>query len=96
VYRIEDFLRRVTAEVDRLPGHRAKTANLPVQPLLDGDARALFTRIEFSAFAAEILQDGAGFEHRDRPPARAGRIDDRRHTIVRRDRQEFRSKLFAL
>ena len=62
---VEDFRRRVTAEMHHLPGHWPEPADLPVQPLLDGDARALFTRIKFSALAAEILQDGAGFERRD-------------------------------
>ena len=58
--------------------------------------RALVARIKFSGLAAEILQDGAGLEHRDRPPARAVRIDDRRNAVVRRNRQKLRRELLAL
>ena len=94
--RIDDRLRRVMPEVDRLSRHRAEPADLPVQPLLDRDAGALLARIEFSGFAAEILQDRAGFEDRDRPPARTGGIDDRRHAVVRRNRQKLRRELLAL
>ena len=67
---VGDRFRRVTAEVIGLAGHRAEPADLPEQPLLDGDARALLARIKFAGLAAEILQDGAGLENRDRPPAR--------------------------
>ena len=92
---VGDRLRRVTAEVIGLAGHRAEPADLPEQPLLDGDARALLARIKFAGLAAEILQDGAGLEDRDRPPARAGGIDDRRDAVVRRDRQKVRRELLA-
>ncbi|KAI1691990.1 hypothetical protein DdX_21503 [Ditylenchus destructor] len=80
----------------RLAGHRAEAAHLPEQPLLDVDAPALVGRIEFSVLAAEILQDRAGFEDRDRLAVRPLGIDDRRHAVVRRDRQELRLELVAL
>ena len=94
--RIGDHLRRVAPEVIGLARHRPETAHLPEQPLVDGDTRALIARVEAAGLAAEILQDGARFKHRDRPAARPGGIDDRRYSIVRRDRQELRGELLAL
>ena len=92
---VGDLLRRVVAEVVRLPGHRPEPAHLPEQPLLDLHAGPLVGRIELAGLAAEILQDGARLEHRDRLAARAVGIDDRRHAVVRRDRQELRLELVA-
>jgi hypothetical protein len=60
---------------------------LPKQPFIDRNASAFVARIELSGLAAEILQDGAGFENRDRPPAWARRIDNGWNAIVWRDRQ---------
>src|ERR1700720_746754 len=94
--RIRDLLRRVTAEVDRLPRHRAEPAHLPEQPLVDRDAGALVARIELSGLAAEILQDGAGLEHRDGPPAGAVRIDNGGEGGVWGNREKARRELLAL
>jgi hypothetical protein len=52
-----------------LAGHRAEPAHLPEQPLIDLDPGALVRRIEAAELAAEILQDRARFEDRDRLPA---------------------------
>src|SRR5581483_9268334 len=78
-------LARIVLEVVELAGHRAEPAHLPEQPLVDLDAAALIGRIELAGLAAEILQDGAGLEDRNRSSARSVRIDDRRHAVVRRD-----------
>jgi hypothetical protein len=46
---------------------------LPEQPFVDGDTCALVARIELAGLAAEILQNGAGFEDRiGRPPGPFG------------------------
>ena len=74
---------------------RAEIGHLPEQPLIDLDAGALAGRIEFAGLAAEILQDRAGLEDRDRPAAGPARIDDRRHAVVGRDRQKLRLELVA-
>ena len=58
-------------------------------------AAAFVGAVEPAALAREVLQDGAGLEDRDRPPAGPIRIDDRRHPIVRRDRQKVRLELIA-
>ena len=76
VDRIWNLLRRVEAEMVRLPRHRPEPAHLPEQPLIDLDARTLVRRIELAGLAPEILQDRAGFEDRNRPAARA--VADRR------------------
>ena len=52
--------------------------------------------IELAGLAPEILQDGAGFEDRDRPSARAVGIDDRRHAVVGGDFEESGLELLAL
>src|SRR5581483_7554969 len=82
---IRDFCRRIAEEMVGLPGHRSEAADLPKQPLIDLYARPLIARIKLAGLAAEILQDGAGFEDGDRPAVRACMIDDCRHPIVRRD-----------
>ena len=84
--RVSDLLGRVAAEMNRLTRHRTQPSHLPEQPLIDGDPGALILRIKFSGLAAEILQDGARLENRDRPCARSGGVHNRRHTVVRRDR----------
>ncbi len=77
------------------PAFGPRLAICQIQPLLDLDAAALVPRIESAGLAAEILQDRAGLEDRDRPAARTVVIDDRRHAVVGRDRQEFRLELIA-
>src|SRR5450756_2117355 len=73
--RVGNRLAGVILEVVHLPRHRAEPAHLPEQPLLHLDACALVARIELAGLAAEILQDCAGLEDRDRPPSRPGGID---------------------
>ena len=80
---VVDLLGRITAEVVRLAGLRPEVRHLPEQPFVDRDAAPFVGGIEFSGLAAEVLQDRAGLEHRDRPAARTVTIDDRRHAIVR-------------
>ena len=88
--------RRVAAEVVGLAGLRAEVGHLPEQPLVDlRRGRARSRRIELAGLAAEVLQDRAGLEHRDRPPARPVGIDDRGDAVVRRDFQERRLELLA-
>src|SRR5262249_42193296 len=93
---VGDRLRRVAPEVVGLARHRPETAHLPQQPLVDGDPGALIARVKTTSLAAEILQYGAGLEHRDWPPAGPVRIKDCRYPIVRRDRQKLRRELLAL
>jgi hypothetical protein len=85
----------VFQEVMRLTGHRAKTAHLPHQPLVHGDALALGRAVEGAGLAGEVLQDRAGFEDRDRRPVGAFGIDDGRHPVVRGDLQEGRIELIS-
>ena len=66
-------LARVVAEVTGLAGHRAEVADLPEQPLVHLDAARDSRRVELAGLVAEILQDGARLEDRDRPAARARR-----------------------
>ena len=90
------LLGRIMSEVVCLPCLGTEVGHLPEQPLLDLDAAALVPRIEFSGLAAEILQDRAGLEDRDRPAVGTVVIDDGRHTVVGRDRQKLRLELVAL
>jgi len=83
------------SKVVGLAGFGAEIGHLPEQPLVDFDAATLVLRIELPGLAAEILQDGAGLEDRDRLAVRAPVIDDRRHAVVGRDRQELRLELIA-
>src|SRR5690242_5997222 len=83
-------------EVVELAGHRSQPAHLPEQPLIDFAPRTLVRRIKLSGLATEILQDRAELEDRNRAPTRSLRINDRRHAIVRSDRQEIRIELLAL
>src|SRR5262249_11375171 len=66
------LLGRIVSEVVRLPCLGAEIGHLPEQPLVDLDAAALVTWIEFSSLAAEVLQDRAGLKDRDRPAVGAG------------------------
>src|SRR6266849_3753328 len=84
------FRRGIMTEVHRLPRLGPQIGHLPIEPLLDLDAAALVPWIESAGLAAEILQDRAGLEDRDRPVARTVVVDDRRHPVVGRDRQELR------
>src|SRR5215471_6434925 len=93
---IWQLLGRIISEVVRLPRLGAEIGHLPEQPLVDFDAAALVPRIEFSGLAAEILQNRAGLEDRDRPAVGAVVIDDRRHAVVGRDGQKLRLELVAL
>ena len=45
-----------------------RPADLPGQPLFDLDPLAVGGSVELAALAAEILQNGTGFEDRDRQP----------------------------
>src|SRR5690606_23311559 len=94
--RVFDLFLRVIAEMVRLPGHRAKAADLPEQPFLDPNPRPLVRRIELAELAPEILKNGAGFEHRDRLAARTFRIDNGGHAVVGSNFQELRLELVAL
>ena len=94
--RVRQLLGRIVSKVVRLAGFGAEIGHLPEQPLVDFDATALVLRIELSGLAAEILQNCAGLEDRDRLAVRAIIIDDRQHAIVGRDCQEVRLELIAL
>src|SRR6478609_3396828 len=79
-----------------LPGLGTEIGHLPEQPLIDLDAPALVMGIELPGLAAEILENGTRLEDRDRLAVRAVVVDDRRHAIVGRDRQELRLELLTL
>ena len=79
----------------RLPGLGTEIGDLPEQPLVDLDPAAFVLGVEFAGLAAEILQNGAGLEDRDRSAAGTIRIDDRRDAIVGRDREKFPLELIA-
>src|SRR5207253_1341504 len=49
-----------------------------------------------AGLAAEIFQDGAGFEQRQLLSSRPVMIDDRRDLVTRADLQELRRELLAL
>ncbi|MNE69135.1 hypothetical protein D3C80_1648410 [compost metagenome] len=78
-----------------LARHRPQAADLPEQPLVDLDPTTLVGRIELAGLAPEVLQDGAGFEDRQRRAAGPLRIDDGGHTAVGTDRLEGRRELLA-
>ena len=82
IYRVFDFFGCVDAEMMRLPGHWAKAAHLPKQPLVHLGALALIGRVEFSGFAPEILQDRTAFEHRNWLAAQGVVIHNRWHLVV--------------
>ncbi len=53
-------------------------------------------RQEAAGLLAEVDQDRAGLERRERFAAVGGRVvDDRRNAVVRTDLKEFRTKLLA-
>src|SRR3954464_3430080 len=90
------FLRCISAEMVCLPGLGTEIGHLPEQPLIDFDAPALVMGIEPPGLAAEILENGTRLEDRDRLAVRPTVVDDRRHAIVGRDRQELRLELLTL
>ena len=90
------FSWRVVAEVVRLAAVGAEVGHLPEQPLLHLDAGALVGGIELAGLAAEILQDRARLEDRDRLAAGPVGIDDGGHAVVGRDGQELGLELVAL
>src|SRR5262249_47664334 len=94
--RVVKRLACIMLEVVQLAGHRAKSAHLPKQPLIDLDACALIRRIEFSGLATEILQDRTGLEDGYWATAWTLRIHDRGHAVVRGDLQKIRIELVAL
>ena len=76
---VADLFRRILAEMMGLASHRPETADLPEQPLVDLGAAALVGGIELAELAAEILQDRARLEDRDRlAHCRRGGPRDRR------------------
>src|SRR5262245_32646377 len=94
--RVGQLLDRVVAKMVRLPGLRTEIGHLPKQPLVDLDASALVLGIELAGLAAEILQNSARLEDRDRLAGRPFVIDDGGDAVVRRDRQEFGCELITL
>src|SRR4029078_3041785 len=83
-------------EVIELAGHRAESAHLPKQPLINFDTCTFVRRIELSGLAAEILQNCTGLKDGNGTTARPLGIDDRRHAVVRSDLQEIGIELLAL
>ncbi len=95
VDRVGDLFRCVDPEVIGLTAHRAEAAHLPEQPLADRHALARGLAAEAPRLGREILQDRARLEHRDRLAVGPVGIDDRRHAVVRRDREKGRVELLA-
>src|SRR5665647_3642629 len=60
----------------QMAGLGPMAGHLPEQPLVDLDPAALVLGVELAGLTAQVLQDGAGFEDRDRFAARSVRIDD--------------------
>jgi hypothetical protein len=90
-------LRGVDGEVAVLAGHRALAGDLPGQPLVHLDASTQAFAAEAPGLVGQVAQDRAGLEHRDRLAQVVGlAVDDRRHLVVRRERQELRPELVAL
>ena len=79
-----------------LAGHRSEPADLPEQPFQHRLPPAQVGRQKLPSLVGQVHQDRAGFEYRERLAAVRRRvIDDRRHSIVRADRQELRLELLA-
>src|SRR5215472_4598034 len=96
--RVRVLARRVIDEMAQLPGHRAEIADLPEEPLQALLAATPAQRHEPSGPLGEMDQDGARLEERHRPVAKLAWgivIDDRRHPVVRADRQEVGLELVA-
>src|SRR6516225_8641153 len=88
----------VIDEVAELPGHWAEIADLPEQPLQALLAAAPALGHEPPGPLGEMDQDRTRFEHWERPVAEllgGVVVDDRRHALVRADRQKFRLELVA-
>jgi len=88
----------VIDEVAELPGHRTEIADLPEQPLQALFAGAPALRHEPPGPLGEMDQDRARLEHRQRPVAKllwGVVVDNRRHAVIRADRQEFGLELVA-
>ena len=76
--RIGNLFRRVAAEMVGLSGHWPEPTDLPEQPLVDLDPAAFVLGIKLAGLAPEILQNGAGFENRDRLASRTAARTARR------------------
>jgi len=96
VDRIRNPARRVNAEMVVLSGHRSQPAHLPEQPLRHGLPTADVLRQEAAGLLGEVQEDGARLEQADwlAAIARCG-IDDRRHSVVRRDGEKVGLELIA-
>src|ERR1700733_3376052 len=95
--RVRDLFRRILREMVILTRHRSEPSHLPEQPFHDYDAIAQAVRQISAGFVGKIDEDGAGLEDRKRiAPILWAVIDDRRHAIVRGNRQKFRPKLLTL
>src|SRR5579883_486889 len=94
--RVSNLFGRILPEMMILPGHGTEVANLPEQPFEYLRAAGQILREELSSFFGEIDQDRAGFEDGDRRAAVCrSAVDDRRNTVVRRDRQKPGLELLA-
>src|ERR1700733_1090547 len=80
-----------------LARHRPQPAHLPEQPFHDYDAIAQAVRQKSPGFLSEIDEDSARLKNRKRIASiLRAMIDDRRHAIIRGNRQKFRPKLLTL
>jgi hypothetical protein len=96
VDRVRNFAWRVDSKMVVLSGHRSQAAHLPEQPFRRNLAAAYILRQEAADLVGEVTQDGPRLEHADRFAA-VGRcvVDDRRHSVVRRDGKEVGLELIA-
>src|SRR5216683_2458964 len=85
----------VIDEMAELAGHRPEIADLPEQPFRDLLTGAPTCRQKPTAALGQMQEDGARFKYTDRS-VRIVVIDDRRHPVVRADREELRLELVAL
>ena len=83
-------------EVVHLPRHRPEPAHLPHQPFQHRHPAAQVRGQELAGLLAEVQQDGARLEDRDRAAAGAFRVDDGGDLVVGADGEEGRGELLVL
>ena len=84
------------AKVPGLPQHGADAAHLEHEPLQHGVARRARSGQQAARFVGQVNEDGARLEQRQRLPARAFAIDQRRNLVVGADLEKVRRELLVL
>src|SRR6266404_7498606 len=79
-----------------LPGHRAQSPNMPVKPLEYFVLAAQIFGHKLAGLLSEVFKNRPALEDCQRSAAARGVvIDNRRHSVIRADLEEFRSELLA-